>query len=495
MSTLGELAELVGAEPPADVAVAIRGVCDDSRSVVPGNLYLALPGRHVHGLEFEAEAAARGAVAVMSDRASRLLPTIVVDDPRRWAGPVSSHIHCHPSTGFDVYGVTGTNGKTSTTYLLASTLAALGERVGMMTGITICGPSGISPAARTTPEAAVLQRTLAEFRDDGVTAAAMEVSSHGVVQGRVDATRFAAMVFTNLGRDHLDFHGSMENYYAAKASLFTADRTNIGVVGVDDAYGRRLSATVDVPHWTFSTVDHSADVFGDHIVCDASGTSFVARTPLGSYPIALPLLGRHQVCNALAALTPLVATGRNLDTAIAGIEAVTCVPGRLERVRAGQSFMALVDYVHNMSGQRQLLPYLRSLTTGQLIIVLGATGDRDPGKRFPLGTTAATFADVVIVTDESPFSEDAATIRNAVAAGAAAARHAEVIVEPDRRRAFTVAAALAQPADVLVAVGRGCDQYQTYGAATRPFDDRRELWKVLYDNATAPATRRLRSHR
>lgn len=478
---VADVAALVGSSVPVSIDPVITGVSDHSGSVAPGDLYLALPGRTAHGLEFEAEAHARGAVAVLSDRAGRLLPSIVVDDPRRWAGPVSSHIHSHPSRSLAVYGVTGTNGKTSTTYLLDAALTAAGETVATITGISISGPNSAIPATRTTPEAARLQRSLARFRDEGATAAVMEVSSHAATHGRVDGTCFAAMGFTNLGRDHLDFHGTMDNYFAAKRALFTPERTAAAAIGIDDHYGRRLAAAaaVDMPCWTWSALDPAADVFGERIVCTATGTSMTARTPHGSFDVALPLLGPHQALNALAAITVVAAADKDLGAAIDGLERVATVPGRLERIDEGQPFLALVDYMHNTAGQHQLLPYVRTLTAGKVIVVIGATGDRDPGKRFPLGATAAAFADVVIVSDESPYTENASVIRNAVAAGAIAARSATVIVEPDRRTACAVAVAHAAPGDVVVMTGRGCDTAQVFGTTVASFDDRTELRRAV----------------
>ncbi len=482
--TLVELAGWLEASLPLGAAATFTGVCTDSRAAEPGDLYLALPGAHAHGLDFEAQACARGAVAAVSDRAGAMLPTVVVHDPRRCAGPISARIHSYPSQAMDVYAVTGTNGKTSTTYLLNAALTAAGEKVGTLTGISISGPGGVFPATRTTPEAAPLQKALARFRDEGATAAVMEVSSHAVAHRRIDGTRFAAVGFTNLSSDHLDFHGSMEKYFAVKSELFTPQRAAAAAIGIDDDYGRRLADTIEIPCWTWSAIDTRAEIFGDAIECTASGTSFTARTPYGSFDIRLPLLGPHQVRNALAAIGLLAANGKDLGSAVLGFEQVSAVPGRLERIDAGQPFLALVDYMHNTAGQRQLLPYLRTLTTGRVIVVVGATGDRDPSKRFPLGATAAEWADLVIVSDESPYSEDAACIRNEVAAGAIAAQSSIVVVEPDRRRAFDLAVANAQPGDVIVVAGRGCDTEQIFGDIVLPFDDREELLDALQSCST-----------
>ncbi len=449
---------------------------------MPGDLYVALPGTHVHGLDFEIEALERGAVAVLSDRVSTVLPTIVVADPRRSVGPVCARIHRYPADAMDLYGVTGTNGKTSTALLLAAGLSASGEVVGTMTGLGLDGPSTSVPTARTTPEAATVQRTLGRFRDEGATAVALEVSSHAVPEHRVDGVRFAAMGFTNLAPDHLDYHGSMDRYFEAKAELFAADRTAAAAVGIDDPYGKKLAQLVDVPCWTWSTADTRADVFGENIECTGVDTSMTVRTPLGRVHVRLPLLGPHQASNALAAVATALAAGKNPDSIAAGFECVKSVPGRLERIDAGQPFLALVDYMHNTAGQRRLLPFVRSLVPGRVIVIVGATGERDPGKRFPLGTTAAALADIVIVSDESPLSENADTIREAVVTGARAARSAVVMVEPDRRAAIALAVNVAEPGDVVVVAGRGCDTQQIYGAEVVEFDDRVVLRELLSDN-------------
>nr|WP_241387579.1 UDP-N-acetylmuramoyl-L-alanyl-D-glutamate--2,6-diaminopimelate ligase [Rhodococcus sp. CH91] len=453
---------------------------DDSRAVRPGDLYAAFPGHRFHGLDFEDEAVSRGAAAVLSDRPSHALPTVIVDNPRRWVGPLASWIHGHPSHDLQIHGITGTNGKTSATYLLDTALAADGVVTGMIGGVVVRGPESTRPATRTTPEAAVVHRTLAEFRDQGVRAVAMEVSSHAISLGRVDGVRFRTAAFTNLGPDHLDFHHTMERYFAAKAALFASDRTQTAVVNIDDDYGRRLATAAEVPVWTHSTRDAGADVYADSIRCDVHGTTFTVHTPTGRATVRLALLGPHQVANALTALTSVAAAGGDVLRAAAGLEALACVPGRLERVDSGRDVLALVDYMHNTSGQRELLPFLRSLAgERRLVLVISATGERDPGKRFPLGHTAASYADVVVVTDDSPYSEEPRVLREAVAEGAYAARGARVVVEGDRRRAFEIAASCAGPGDVVVAAGRGCEPRLVSGNTTIQFDDRDELRRAL----------------
>lgn len=460
--------------------VNVTGICQDSRRVRTGELYVALPGRRHHGAQFVVEAARRGAVAMLSDRASEVLPTVVVDDPRRVLGPLASWIYGYPSTALDVYGVTGTNGKTSTAYLLDAGLRGTGVSTGMITGISVRGGDGERSAARTTPEACDLQQTLAAFTGAQIGAVAMEVSSHGLALHRVDGTHFRVGVFTNLARDHLDFHPDMNAYFAAKARLFAPEHCAAAAIGIDDDFGRRLAATVLVPRLTFSTTTMDADLYAHGIHADEGGTSFTLYGAGTAKPVRLRLLGPHQVDNALAALTALVARGGvDLDAAIDGIERLETVPGRLEPVDAGQPFLAFVDYMHNTAGQRRLFPYLRSLTGGKIIAVVGATGDRDPGKRVPLGETAAYFADTVIVTDESPCFDDAQQLRNDVARGARKGGNAEVLVLPDRTEAIAAAVACAGRGDVVVVAGRGHDRVQVYNGDRRIFDDRVVLHNAL----------------
>ena len=467
-----------GRSLPAGGAV-VRDISDDSRAVAAGHAYLAVPGRRHHGLDFQHEAAAAGAVVVISDRPSTVLPTLLVDDPRAVGGPLSAWFHGCPSQELRVFGVTGTNGKTSTSHFLEAGLAAAGETSGLISGVAIRGAGTDLQSVRTTPEAPMLQRTLGRFVRGGVTACAMEVSSHAIDQRRVDGVRFRAMAFTNLGHDHLDYHRTMDGYYRTKASLFTTDRTDIAVVSVDDAHGRRLASEAGATTWTCSVRDPAAHVHATDVVCDRWGSRFTAHTPMGAVPVHLQVLGPHQVSNALVALTCLVADGVDLVAAAAGISGLRRVPGRCEPVRAGQQFTAIVDYMHNEPGQRELLPFLRSIAAGRLILVMGATGGRDRTKRRPLGRTAASFADLVIVTDESPEDEDPAALRAEVLAGAFEAGGADVVEEPDRDRAFALAVAAAEPDDLVVVVGRGSDTTRRFGARTERFDDHDRLRQAI----------------
>ncbi|OUC80346.1 Mur ligase family protein [Gordonia lacunae] len=462
--------------------IMVRDIDDDSRTIRPGDAYLAIPGSRWHGLDFEREVAAAGAVLVISDRPASLLPTLVVDEPRRVMGPLTSWFHGNPSRDLRIFGVTGTNGKTSTTHFVDAALTAAGEAAGLISGARIRGPGCDVVPARTTPEAPMLQRTLATFRRHGITCCAMEVSSHAIDQGRVDGTVFRVMAFTNLSDDHLDYHDSMESYFATKAAMFTADRTQVAVIDIDDEWGARLAAGTTTETWTCSTSRPDADVVATGIRTGPLGAEFTAHTPYGRARIGLQVLGPHQVGNALLALTSAVADGVDLAAAAEGISSVTGIPGRCEPVHAGQAYRAIVDYMHNTAGQHALFPYLRSLTEGgRLIVVIGATGGRDPGKREPLGEVAARYADVVIVTDESPEDEDPGAIRARVLRGARRAASALVIEESDRQAAFSIATTMAGDHDVVVVTGRGSDTFRRYGPETTFFDDHTELRRAILE--------------
>ncbi|UNS95179.1 UDP-N-acetylmuramoyl-L-alanyl-D-glutamate--2,6-diaminopimelate ligase [Streptomyces tubbatahanensis] len=484
LRALAPEARLIG--PPASGRTGVHGVTLDSGDVEPGDLFAGLPGTLRHGADHAEEAAAAGAVALLSDRTVGCLPTLVVDQPRRALGFLASRLYGDPSRALSVYGVTGTNGKTSTAHLLAAGLEAAGRRVGLAGSLETRVPGRARrPAVRTTAEAPVIQRLLAGTRQEGGTDAVLEVSSHALALSRVNGTRFRVAVFTNLSPDHLDLHGDLEHYYAAKASLFTPDRCAHAVVNIGDAHGRRLAAETRCPLTTFTSGPEPADWSACDIHADVGGTRFRLRGPGVDREVRLLLLGPHQADNMVAAAAALAAGGADVTAALRGMEHLASIPGRLERVDVGQGFLAFVDFAHNTGGQHRLLPFLRSLTSGRVIVVLGATGERDPAKRAALGDTAARDADLLIVTDESAHGEDPAMLRTAVANGARRSGQAEVHVEPDRRHAFSLAVSAARPGDVLVVAGRGADQEQTSTRGSRPFDDRVALHAALLQHAAA----------
>lgn len=477
--SLFDIAGRLGCAPPdGSAGIAIAGVAADSRRVEPGWLWFALPGRNCHALAFEEQARARGAVAVVSDRPAAALPTLVVESPRRMLGPLASWLHGDPSHLLPVIGVTGTNGKTSTTHLLDAGLAGAGVARGLLGGVVARTPRGAEPMRRTTPEADVIAEHLARCRAEGAAAAVLEVSSHGLTEHRVDGTRFACAAFTGLSRDHLDHHGSMEAYFAAKAALFDPGRSARAVIAVDDPWGRRLAAEARLPVVTCaSTPGIAADWCATDVRADLTGTRFVAHGPGATVPVALRLLGAHQVRNALTALAVLAGAGIDPVRAAEGMAGLGVVPGRLERVHGRRDILAFVDYAHNEDGQQAVLSWARAATAGRLIVVVGATGDRDPGKRAVLGRGAARWADLVVVTDESPESETAADLRGQVLTGATGG--AETREVPDRAAAIEYAVAVARPGDLILLAGRGSDTVQRYGADVRHFDDRAELEHAL----------------
>jgi UDP-N-acetylmuramoyl-L-alanyl-D-glutamate--2,6-diaminopimelate ligase len=489
---LAALADLVGAAD--DRAEPIRGVALASDAVRPGDLYAALPGARTHGARFAADAVARGAVAVLTDPAGRDLalaagvPVRVVDDPRAVLGAVAARVYGDPSRRLQVIGITGTNGKTTTSYLVEGGLAAAGRTTGLIGTVETRtrGAGGVTtyPSVRTTPEAPDLHALLASMAEQGVSEVVMEVSSHALVLGRVGGVRFAAAGFTNLGRDHLDFHADVEDYYRAKAQLFDG-RAALDVLTVDDEAGRRLASETArrARPVTVSVDSPDADWWaGDLTVPGDGGSAFRLHGPGGrSWPVRLRLPGAFNVANAVLAAALLDAVGVPLDDALPGL-AATVVPGRMEPVDAGQPFVAVVDYAHTPDAVATALAALRRSTHGRLITVLGCGGDRDPGKRPAMGAAAAAGSDVLVVTDDNPRSEDPAAVRAAMLAGIdrlPAGERGDVLEVGDRRAAITAAVSLARPGDTLLVAGKGHETGQDVAGTVHPFDDRVVLREAL----------------
>jgi UDP-N-acetylmuramoyl-L-alanyl-D-glutamate--2,6-diaminopimelate ligase len=459
--------------------VAVTGVTHDSRDVRPGDVYAALPGSRAHGADFAAQALANGAVAAVSDRPADPLPTLVVDSPRKVLGDLARWVYGDPSAALDIVGVTGTNGKTTTAYLLESAFRAAGRTTGLVGTVETRIDGDVVPSSHTTPEAPDLQALLAVMRERGVTGVGMEVSSHGLALGRVDGTTFAAAVFTNLSQDHLDFHADMESYFKAKASLFTAGRSKVAVVNVDDPYGARLVERTHLPVVTTSaTGARLADWQAHDVELGLDGATFRVVAPGVDRRVRLRLPAAYNVANALGALAALDSIGVDVEAAIAGVEALDGVPGRLERVDRGQPFLAVVDYAHSPDSVASVLRALRPLTDGSVIVVLGCGGDRDREKRPLMGRAAAEGADLVVATSDNPRSEDPLAILDAMVEGirAVGTRH---VVEPDRAAAIRLAVAEARPGDVVLVAGKGHEQGQTFGDVTVPFDDRVVLAEAL----------------
>jgi UDP-N-acetylmuramoyl-L-alanyl-D-glutamate--2,6-diaminopimelate ligase len=468
---------------------SLSGLTLDSRSAEPGDLYVALPGAHVHGAAFCADAVAAGAVAVLTDPDGRSravasgVPVFVLADPRARLGEIACWVYGDPSSRLRLIGVTGTSGKTTSTYLIEAGLRTAGHKTGLIGGVELRVGAERLASSLTTPEAPDLQGLFAVMAERGVTAAAMEVSSHSLALGRVAGTAFDVAVFTNLSQDHLDFHADMEDYFRAKASLFMPPV--IGVVNTDDKYGRRLAAEAPVPVTTFSPSGRDeADWRAADVRSGADGSTFRLIGPGGiEADVSVGLAGVFNVANAVGALVALVEAGIRLEDAVAGVAACPGVPGRLERVlAAGLGVTAFVDYSHKPGAVEAVLRSLRPVTQGNLIIVLGCGGDRDKAKRPMMGAAAASLADVAILTSDNPRSEDPLAILAAMLGGVLSvprAQRARVIIEPDRAAAIGQAAALAAPGDVVVVAGKGHETGQYVGGAVLPFDDRQVTAEAL----------------
>jgi UDP-N-acetylmuramoyl-L-alanyl-D-glutamate--2,6-diaminopimelate ligase len=450
-------------------SVEITGLAYDSRAVAPGSLFFCVTGFQRDGHDFAAEALARGAVALVVERPLGLgAPEVLVPSARAAMGPAAVRFYGDPSAELRVVGVTGTNGKTTTAFLLKALLEAADpdSSCGLL-GTVKSVIGGVERAAgRTTPEAIDLQADFRAMLDSGDRACAIEVSSHALQLGRADGIHFAAAIFTNLTQDHLDFHESMEDYFQAKRRLFAAD-PGVSVVNVGDPYGRRLAREIDGA-LTFA-VEAEADYRATDLRCDVEGCRFVLHTPVGSHEVMLPMPGRFNVANALGALAAVHALGGDLDTLLAALERGVRVPGRFEPVQAGQEFAVIVDYAHTPDSLENILRAVRELAAGRVICVFGAGGDRDRGKRPLMGEIAARLADVVVVTSDNPRSEAPAAI---VAEIVAPITGFAPYVEIDRRTAIERAIALAEVGDVVVIAGKGHEQGQELAKGVKlPFDD------------------------
>lgn len=489
---LADLATLRAAEYDHDAAapLALTGVTQDSRRVRPGDLYAAVAGSATHGAAFAAAAVRSGAVAVLTDpagwpaAAQTGVPVFVVADVRAVLGPVAAEVYGHPAEALVLLGVTGTNGKTTTAYLLEAGLAAAGHVTGLVGTIETRVAGAAVPSIRTTPEAPDLQALFAAMAERGVSAAAMEVSSHALALGRVAGTRFEVAVFTNLSQDHLDFHADMADYFAAKARLFTPAYARRAVIDIDDSYGAQLAAQTALPTVTVSPGGSpEADWRATEVGVGAAGSTVRLAGPEGAdAELVVRLAGGFNVDNAVAAYVGLLEAGVPAEEAAAGIAELRVVPGRMERIDEGQPFLAVVDYAHTPEAVSRLLAALREVTRGRLIGVLGCGGDRDRAKRPLMGAALAAGADLAVFTSDNPRSEDPAAIVAAMMSGAGrlpAEARAELIVELDRAAAIAAATSRARAGDTVVVAGKGHEPGQQIDGQSLPFDDRDVLAAAL----------------
>ena len=459
-----------------DATVEVRAVAHDSRRVPPDACFACIVGATSDGHDHAPAAVAAGAVALLVERGLGLaVPEARVADVRLALGPAASRLHGNPSRAMRCLGVTGTNGKTTTTQLLAAIAAAAGERTGVVGTVGARIDDRAQPLAHTTPEAPELQSLLATMRDEGVRTVALEVSSHALAQHRVDGTWFRAVCFTNLTRDHLDYHASLDDYFESKALLFDPARAGAATVNVDDPRGPELARRCrarGLAVTTFALAPGDADVVADTVVVDDTGGRFTLVAGDERVRLHTPLLGRVNVENALAAAVTARVAGFAPDAIAAGLGSVATIPGRLEPVDAGQPFRVLVDYAHTPDALRAALGAARGLASSrQVIVVFGCGGDRDHEKRPEMGREAARGADRVIVTSDNARSEDPAAIAAAVVAGTGDGP-APVSVELDRRAAIRQAFDAAHPGDVVLIAGKGHETHQQIGGHDRPFDDR-----------------------
>ena len=501
-TALRALADLVGAPAP-EADPPVSGVTLDSRSVQAGDLYAALPGAHVHGASFAAQARDSGAVALLTDAAGAQLvtargdtgPILVVSDPRAVLGAVSARIYGTEASGLRMVGVTGTNGKTTTAYLITSALEALARPTGLIGTVeTRIGGERIG-SVRTTPEAPDLHAILAVMAERGLDTCVMEVSSHALAQHRVDGVRYDLALFTNLSQDHLDFHRDMEHYFATKADLFSPGRAARGLVCVDDAWGRRLAEESEIPVVTLGV---AADADWRVVVDPADPAAFQLVGEPTTMALRSNLPGDFNVTNTAMAAATLLLLGLSPREVQEAVLADPHVPGRMEKVRAGDgpAPLAVVDYAHTPEAIRAALAALRPATRGPLVCVTGAGGDRDRDKRDAMGRAAAEVADVVLITDDNPRSEDPAEIRAALLAGALAVPRVargecRVLEVGDRREAIRAACRWALDLSVetgfavtdatVAVVGKGHETGQEIDGVVHPFNDRDELKAALVD--------------
>jgi UDP-N-acetylmuramoyl-L-alanyl-D-glutamate--2,6-diaminopimelate ligase len=453
--------ELLGDGP----AVEIGGLAFDNRAVEPGTLFFCVPGFTRDGHDFARDAIERGAAALVVARPLDLgVPEVQVEDVRAAMAVAAARFYGDPTARLPVVGVTGTNGKTTTAFLVRALLEASGRQTGLLGTVTSVIAGDERPTVRTTPEAIDLQRTFREMLDGGDRACAMEISSHALELRRADAIHVAAAIFTNLTQDHLDFHPTMEDYFLAKRRLFAAPLTDVKIVNVDDPYGRRLAD--EFPEATTFGIAAEADYRAVDVRSGFTGTDCMFITPDGEFNVHVPLPGHFNVANALGAW----AAARALGAELRELPETVRVPGRFEPVVEGQPFAVLVDYAHTPDSLENVLRAARELADGRVIAVFGAGGDRDRGKRPLMGEIGARLADVCLVTSDNPRSEDPEAIIAEILAGTGGA--ANVSSDPDRRASIHRAVALAEPGDVVVIAGKGHEQGQEFaGGRKEPFDD------------------------
>lgn len=476
-------AQLAVVEQRGDMRVTITDVTDDSRQVKPGCLFVAVKGERVDGHDYVQTALKAGASAVVTQAtlSSGSAPMVRVADSRRALGVLGSLFHHSPSSRMRMIGVTGTNGKTTTTYVCKALFEAVGRRVGLIGTVAYQIGTRTIPASHTTPGAIELQHLLSQMVEAGLDAAVMEVSSHALALDRTSGCEFDVAVFTNLTQDHLDFHADMEDYFQAKLRLFTGltltgkKEPKRAIVNLDDPRGAKVAAACSVPVWTYA-LGSPADLKAERVRLSLAGTTFSAVTPAGECVIDSRLVGEHNVYNLLAAIGVALHEGISLEQIRDGIRHVKNIPGRFERVDAGQEFAVVVDYAHTEDALVRLLTAAQALKTGRIITVFGCGGDRDRGKRPKMGRAAVQYSDVVVLTSDNPRTEDPQAILREVEVGVREGLERRSSVRyhmiADRREAIEAAVREAKPGDTVLIAGKGHEDYQIIGTTRHHFDDR-----------------------
>ncbi|MBN2208352.1 MAG: UDP-N-acetylmuramoyl-L-alanyl-D-glutamate--2,6-diaminopimelate ligase [Candidatus Coatesbacteria bacterium] len=476
--------------------IEVSGLSASSSIASPSTVFFALRGFSRDGHDFVPDAIKSGASAVVLDRKEVLAdvnrlahdgrPTLIlVEDSHSALSIAASTFFGNPTEHLNLIGIVGTNGKTSVSYLLGSILG-LSSAVGVIGTISYRYPGRKEQASLTTPDPVSLQRLLSEMRDKHVRYVLLETSSHGLAQRRVDGCRFKMGIFTNITREHLDFHGTFEDYMAAKLSFFerhldpsvSPDAT--AVVNLDDAHSDRFLKASKVKTLTFSTSKEGADFLATRIRLSADGSAFEVKTEDGAFEVKTSLIGAHAVENCLAAIAAATALGQAPEQIVAGIASLGGVPGRFEKVSCGQDFLVVVDFAHTPDAFAKTMAAARGLISGRIISVFGAGGDRDTAKRAQMGRIAAESSDLCIVTSDNPRTEDPLSIIHQIEQGARSVAPAEVLVEPDRRKAIALALSRACAADVVLILGKGHEPYQIIGTTRYPFDDRMVARELLF---------------
>ncbi len=468
-----------------DLDRPISGLAMDSRRVLPGNLFFALPGRRTDGNSFIDEAISRGAVAIVGERipsgTAARVTYLAVADARRALAQTAQRYFKFPDKSLDLVGVTGTNGKTTVTHLIKHLLATSTQRVGLIGTVNYDLGARIVPSYRTTPESLELYGLLAQMRDAGCRQAAMEVSSHGLDQQRVLGMNFGVAVFTNLTRDHLDYHGSMEEYFAVKSRLFAGGdgaAPRAAAINLDDPFGRRLAAAVP-PHVRVVTFGESpeATVRAEHVRLNFRSTQLRLVWPEGAVELESPFIGRYNVSNLLAAFAACYALGRDPAVVAVRLRSLAGVPGRMERIEEGQPYNVLVDYAHTDDALRNALGMLRPITPGRLLVVFGCGGNRDRAKRGLMTAAVQEFADFTWATADNPRSEALAQIFADMQAGVT--RSDRITFTEDRRQAISLALDAAREGDCLLIAGKGHETCQEFADTIVPFDDRQVVRELI----------------